>query len=108
MSEIIKMVGNLDDVIFWQTGRHYSDKGQRIACAKNMDGNYVFLDFDRGIDGVILAIPEEIIPEPKDVMEFIMYRYDHGDYEMTKGNADYQLVRMLGLVCKYHVKAIEI
>jgi hypothetical protein len=39
------------DIRVFQTGRHYSEKGQRIAYTWDKDNIY-FVDADRGIDGV--------------------------------------------------------
>jgi hypothetical protein len=40
----------MNEIKVFQTGRHYSDKGQRIAYMVDADNIY-FVDIDRGIDG---------------------------------------------------------
>ena len=39
----------IDKIISFNTGRQYSDKGQRIAAAKH-NGIVIMVDVDRGID----------------------------------------------------------
>jgi hypothetical protein len=63
------------DIKVFQTGRHYSDKGQRIAYTWDNDNIY-FVDVDRGIDGVYPnALHEKSIPHWQ-----ILGLYDHGNY----------------------------
>jgi hypothetical protein len=42
----------------FNTGRGYSDKGQRIAATKLDDGRVAFVDIDRRLAYVILGEPE--------------------------------------------------
>lgn len=63
------------DIKVFQTGRHYSDKGQRIAYTWD-NNNIYFVDVDRGIDGVYPnALHEDSIPHWQ-----ILGLYDHGNY----------------------------
>jgi hypothetical protein len=39
-------------IITWNTGRLYSDKGQRIAATQLNDGRVMFVDIDRGLEYV--------------------------------------------------------
>ena len=41
-----------EKIAVWNTGAHYTEHGQRIA-ATIVKGGIVFLDIDRGIDGLI-------------------------------------------------------
>ena len=43
------------DIRVFQTGRHYSEKGQRIAYTWD-DNHIYFVDADRGIEGVFINI----------------------------------------------------
>jgi hypothetical protein len=55
---IVRALADIDDepqeadVLVWNTGRRYTDKGQRIAAAR-VPGGIVFADIDRNIDGFI-------------------------------------------------------
>ena len=69
------------DIKVFQTGRHYSEKGQRIAYAWDNDYIY-FVDADRGIDGVYPnALHEKHIPHWQ-----ILGLYDHGNYRYFERN----------------------
>jgi hypothetical protein len=67
------------DIKVFQTGRHYSEKGQRIAYAVDADNIY-FSDVDRGIDG---RIPHCISNEENKFIsqEFVLQCYDYGNYK---------------------------
>ena len=69
------------DIKVFQTGRHYSEKGQRIAYA--WDNDYIYIvDVDRGIDGVYPnALHEKHIPHWQ-----ILGLYDHGNYRYFERN----------------------
>ena len=47
-------------MIQFNTGRQYSDKGQRIVAAQVDDGRIFFVDLDRCIDGMITAPSAEL------------------------------------------------
>lgn len=90
-------------VIAWQTGRWYSEAGQRIAAARTDDDRIVFLDYDRGIDGEIVPDPAYmpyIKDNPTELRDYIMTEYDYGRYAHTN---DRELVKCLGLVCKFRI-----
>lgn len=70
----------------WNTNRHYTEHGQRIATAAMPDGSVLFVDIDRGIDGVI---PPEA--NASGYMESTMYLYDRGHYRM----APYELAPLI-------------
>ena len=40
-------------IIAFNTGRRYTDQGQRIAATLTEDGGLLFVDIDRGIDGFV-------------------------------------------------------
>ena len=69
----------MNEIKVFQTGRHYSDKGQRIAYVVD-DDNIYFSDVDRGIDGYI---PHCISNQENKFVsqEFVMYSYDYGNYK---------------------------
>jgi hypothetical protein len=65
----------MNEIKVFQTGRHYSEKGQRIAYTWD-DDNIYFVDVDRGLDGVYPnALREKHIPHWQ-----ILGLYDHGNY----------------------------
>jgi len=67
------------DIKVFQTGRHYSEKGQRIAYTCD-DDNVYFVDADRGIDGVFPNYLHE-----KDIPHWhLMGLYDKGGYRHYK------------------------
>jgi len=66
-------------VITFNTGRQYSDHGQRIACTRLPDGRVMFADVDRNIDGITLA-PAGAYADSC-LHDFVMREYDHGRYE---------------------------
>ena len=55
----------------FNTGRAYTDAGQRIAARKLDDGRVLFVDVDRGID-YVTAEPIELTPRA------VMAAYDYG------------------------------
>jgi len=66
--------------IKFQTGRHYTGHGQRIAAALLDDGRIYFVDIDRDIDGILTA-------NAADILEFglftrcdILSMYDANQY----------------------------
>tara|TARA_R110000803_G_scaffold147612_1_gene213148 strand:+ start:480 stop:770 length:291 start_codon:yes stop_codon:yes gene_type:complete len=64
-------------VVAWNTGRYYSDKGQRIAAAFNPDdGKLYFCDIDRGIDGSV-----EYSKTDNSIKEAVMRSYDASTYD---------------------------
>lgn len=63
------------DIKVFQTGRHYSAKGQRIAYTFDADNIY-FVDADRGIDGVFPNYLHE-----SDIRHWeVLGLYDNGGY----------------------------
>lgn len=63
------------DIKVFQTGRHYSEKGQRIAYTFDADNIY-FADADRGVDGVFTNhLHETEIPHWQ-----VLGLYDKGGY----------------------------
>ena len=61
------------DIKVFQTGRHYSEKGQRIAYTWNDEWIY-FVDADRGLDGVFL----NMLNEKHISSSYLLHMYDAG------------------------------
>ena len=61
----------------WNTGRHYTEHGQRIA-ATAVEGGIVFLDIDRHIDGFIALARGGA--HVKDLRAQTQHNYDFGNY----------------------------
>jgi len=60
----------------WQTGRWYSEMGQRVA-AQVIDGTkVVFLDIDRGIDGIL----DRPYDDSRSLRSQVMEEYDWNRY----------------------------
>jgi len=58
-------------LLTFNTGRAYTDAGQRIAARKLDDGRVLFVDVDRGIE-YVTAEPIELTPRD------VMAAYDYG------------------------------
>lgn len=65
--------------IQFNTGRHYTDQGQRIIGIKHNNVIY-FHDIDRGIDGMFEAADDDFGPVELS-KTIIMSWYDHNVYE---------------------------
>jgi len=63
--------------IQFQTGRSYSDKGQRIV-ARYEHGSIVFKDLDRNISGKIVYCNGD--DSTRELQAVIMFAYDRGMY----------------------------
>jgi hypothetical protein len=68
-------------ITVFQTRRHYSAKGQRIAYTSD-DNNIYFVDVDRGIDGVL---PNQYHLTHVPSWELLML-YDAGGYRYYEHN----------------------
>ena len=68
--------------IKFKTGREYTEHGQRIAARLLDNGDIVFLDIDRDIDGVISAngLNKKDIEDLYFNRTTIMDCYDNGNY----------------------------
>lgn len=63
--------------IQWNTGRLYTEEGQRII-AETVENGIIFHDLDRYIDGFI---PTVRCPTDKfELKEMVMFNYDHTQY----------------------------
>lgn len=62
----------------FQTGRGYTDHGQRIAFIELPDRRAYFVDVDRGIDGVV---PAPIFDDQPVDARHVLAEYDAGRYE---------------------------
>ena len=71
------------EIKVFQTGRHYSEKGQRIAYLVTSDSIY-FVDVDRGIDGVY----DNPMHESFTARE-VLNMYDNGGYNWFKPHDAY-------------------
>jgi hypothetical protein len=67
-------------IIAFQTGRHYTDKGQRIAATRLDNGRALFIDIDRGIDGVTTDNDDNLTKHR------VMTCYDYGHYTVVTEN----------------------
>jgi len=77
----------IDKIISFNTGRQYSDKGQRIAAAIH-NGVVIMVDIDRGID---YALPAAALDRNS-----IMAAYDNPELHTYSGaafNNNFQLER---------------
>lgn len=77
----------IDKIISFNTGRQYSDKGQRIAAAE-YNGIVIMVDVDRGLD---YALPAAALDRNS-----IMAAYDDPElhtYSSAAFNNDFQLER---------------
>jgi hypothetical protein len=63
-----------EKIASWNTGAHYTEHGQRIA-ATIVNGGIVFLDIDRGIDGLI-----PLANTVRDLRAQAQHGYDYGNY----------------------------
>jgi len=64
-----------DTIVTFQGGGIYDDNGQLISAGKLDDGNYIFVDTSRNIDGIIK--PSKY---PHDMIREIKHRYLHNEY----------------------------
>jgi hypothetical protein len=69
-------------IAVWNTGAHYSENGQRIA-ATVVEGGIVFLDMDRGIDGLI-----PLANTVRDLRAQAQHGYDYGNYVSAWEHSD--------------------
>lgn len=61
----------------WNTGRLYTEDGQRIV-AETVEGGIIFHDIDRCIDGFV---PTVMSPrDTYEMREIVMFNYDHTQY----------------------------
>ena len=71
-------------ILKFNTGREYTANGQRIAAALQDNGDIVFLDIDRQIDGVISAgalTCDEVLAFGCFTQRAIMASYDQNQYD---------------------------
>ena len=66
--------------IKFQTGRHYTEHGQRIAAALLTDGRVYFVDVDRDIDGILAANAADILDFGMFNRRDILSMYDANQY----------------------------
>lgn len=72
------------NIITWNTGRHYTEHGQRIAAYYDpYDKIMYFVDMDRGIDGMF-----ETEQDLFSVKEEVMLEYDNGHYKHFPRHTD--------------------
>jgi hypothetical protein len=70
-------------IIKFNTGREYTANGQRIAAALQNNGDIVFVDVDRQIDGVISAgalTCDDVLALGCFTQQGIMGSYDRNEY----------------------------
>lgn len=89
----------IDKIISFNTGRQYSDKGQRIAAAVH-NGVVIMVDIDRGLD---YALPAAALDRNS-----IMAAYDDPELHTYSGaafNNDFQLEREFLKQLEDHARA---
>lgn len=64
--------------IQFNTGRHYTEQGQRIIAEKVTYNSIIFNDIDRGISGFFPWYGH--IRGGLHLQEIVMFCYDHGNY----------------------------
>jgi hypothetical protein len=72
--------------IKFNTGRMYSERGQRIAAALLDSGDIYFVDIDRHIDGTVKAnglTKDEMIDFGMFTQRGVMAAYDANNYSWT-------------------------
>ena len=69
-------------IAVWNTGAQYTEHGQRIA-ATVVEGGIVFLDMDRGIDGLI-----PLANTVRDLRAQAQHGYDYGNYVSAWEHSD--------------------
>jgi hypothetical protein len=70
-------------ILKFNTGREYTANGQRIAASLQDNGNIVFVDVDRQIDGVISAgalTRDDVLALGYFTQRKIMESYDRNEY----------------------------
>jgi hypothetical protein len=90
------------DTIKFKTGREYTEHGQRIVARLLENGNIVFLDIDRGIDGVISAngFSREDVKELFFNRSGVMDAYDNGNYNMSDSLSRRELITELTTIAQ--------
>jgi hypothetical protein len=71
-------------ILKFNTGREYTANGQRIAAALQNNGDIVFVDVDRQIDGVISAgalTCDDVLALGCFTQRGIMESYDQNQYD---------------------------
>lgn len=67
----------------WNTGRHYTAAGQRVAAGYTTEGDVYFYDVDRMVCGKLLRPISfvELDVMGSSVQEYVMAQYDASNYE---------------------------
>jgi len=79
--------------IKFNTGRHYTEHGQRIAARLLDDGSVVFVDADRQIEGRIAVLCDREFVAGMFNRAYVMDAYDAGAY--SESQIDRELTREL-------------
>jgi hypothetical protein len=69
-------------MIRFNTMRHYTWAGQRIGAKVLNTGHVLFVDVDRGIDG-ITSDKMPVFTDPCHIKNWVMNQYDHNQYLST-------------------------
>jgi len=90
------------DTIKFKTGREYTEHGQRIVARLLDNGNIVFLDIDRGIDGVINAngFSKEDVKELFFNRSAVMNAYDNGNYNISDSFTRREIIAELATIAQ--------
>jgi len=90
------------DTIKFKTGREYTERGQRIVARLLDNGDIVFLDVDRDIDGVISAngFSRDDVKELFFNRSAVMDAYDNGNYGIGNSSARRELIVELATIAQ--------
>lgn len=98
---MIKLATQFDYVTAWNTGRWYTEAGQRIIVfGVVVDGAlaaYFMQDLDRGLDYLFKPLDESIGWDVTEVREYVMHCYDFNlnkTYPSDLGATDFYDARM--------------
>lgn len=86
------------ETLKFNTGRLYTEAGQRIAAGLLDNGDIVFIDIDRDIDGLITAdgmTKEQVKSRHLFSARDVMYAYDANIYKSFYLDDDFATVREL-------------
>ena len=75
----------IETIVTFQGGGIYDDNGQLMRAGKLDDGNYIFVDVSRNLDGIVKPSPY-----PHEMIEDIKHSYLHNDYSYADMRGEYR------------------
>ena len=75
----------LDSVVEFQGGGIYDSNGQLMRAGRLTDGNYIFVDVSRYLDGIV-----EPSPYPHEMVEHVKWAYLRDDYSNADCRNEYR------------------